>query len=151
MAWGERPMHNISTAMFLTHRLTYILRLSDPDHRCPFTVSFHPLGYISKENVFISLCRSGDSLSYMAVLSDSSPGWFSIAKNSKFLHADNENTKQTTRQRSWQGFVWGTCKKVPFLTLRLVCCCFCMSKVYRIYKYFSNMHVWFRSDSGHLI
>ena len=40
----------------------------------------------------------------------------------KFLHADNEDFKQTARmRRPSRVFVWRTCQKVRFLTLMLNC------------------------------
>ena len=62
---------------------------------------------------------------------------FWIAKNAKFLHADNEDSNQPARMRRliWV-CVWRNCQKVRFLTLRLtlfqiitashyiLCCCF---------------------------
>ena len=60
------------------------------------------------------------NLRVLAVLSESSPGSFWIAKNAKFLYADNKNSDQTARIRRllWV-FVGRTCPKLRFPTLRL--------------------------------
>ena len=57
------------------------------------------------------------SLRIRAVWSESSPGTFCIARDAKFLHADNKDSDQMRRLR-WI-FVKRTCQKVRFLTLRL--------------------------------
>ena len=59
------------------------------------------------------------SLRIRAGWSESSLGAFWIAKDAKFLHADNEDSNQTARMRRliWV-FVGRTCQKVRFLTLR---------------------------------
>ena len=61
------------------------------------------------------------SLRIRAVWSESSLGAFSIAKDTKFLHADNEDSDQTARMRRLIWVFFGrTCQKVRFLTLRLI-------------------------------
>ena len=60
------------------------------------------------------------SLRIYAVSLESSLGAFGIAKDAKFLHADNEDTGQTV----WKGrliwvFIGGLCQMVCFLSLRL--------------------------------
>ena len=56
-----------------------------------------------------------------AVWSESSLCAFWIAKDAKFLHADNEDSDQTARMRRliWV-FVGRTCQKVPLLALKLI-------------------------------
>ena len=58
------------------------------------------------------------SLRIRAVWSESSLNAFWIAKDAKFLYADNEDSDQTARMRRliWV-FVGRTCEKVRFLTL----------------------------------
>ena len=55
-----------------------------------------------------------------AVWSESSLGAFWIAKDAKFLRADNEDSDQIARMRRLiRVFVGRTCRKVRFLTLQL--------------------------------
>ena len=56
-----------------------------------------------------------------AVWSESSPGAFWTAKDTRSLHAENEDYDQTARVRRliWV-FVGHTCQKIRFLTLRFV-------------------------------
>ena len=60
------------------------------------------------------------SLRIRTVWSLSSVGAFWIAKEGKFLHADNEGSSQTVWMRMliFESFVWRTCQKVRFLMLR---------------------------------
>ena len=55
------------------------------------------------------------------VWSESSLGAYWIAKDAKFLHADNEDSHQTAQMRRliWV-FVGHACQKVHFLTFRLI-------------------------------
>ena len=59
-----------------------------------------------------------------AVWSESQLNAFWIAKDTKFLHAQNEDTGQTAWMR-WliRIFVGRTCQKVRFVTLLFICCC----------------------------
>ena len=61
------------------------------------------------------------SLRIRAVWSESSLGAFWIAKDAKFLYADNEDYDQTARMRRliWV-FVGRTCKNVCFLMLKCI-------------------------------
>ena len=60
------------------------------------------------------------SLRICAVWSESSLDAFWIAKNTKFLHGNNEDADQTARTRRLiRVFVGCTCQKVHFLTLLL--------------------------------
>ena len=62
------------------------------------------------------------SLRIRTVLSESSLGAFWIAKDAKFLDADNEDSDQTARMRRLICvFAGRTCQKLRFLTLRLSC------------------------------
>ena len=61
------------------------------------------------------------SLRIRAIWSESSQGEFRIAKDAKFLHADNEDSNQTARKRRPIWVIVGrTCHKVRFLTSRIV-------------------------------
>ena len=66
-----------------------------------------------------------------AVWSESSLGAFCIAKDAKFLHADNEDSNQTARMRSliWV-FVFRKCQWVHLLTLRLFLLLYCITMRY---------------------
>ena len=77
------------------------------------TVRKHISGNGRPVKIQISLC-------IRAVWSESSLGALWIAKNTNFLHADNEDSDQTARMRRliWV-FIGRTCKKVHFLTLLL--------------------------------
>ena len=70
-------------------------------------------GHARRVKIQISLC-------IRTVWSESSLGVFWIVNDSKFLHADNEDSDQTARMRRliWV-FVGCTCQKVGFRTLRL--------------------------------
>ena len=76
--------------------------------------SRHAVGYAHPAKIQINML-------IRAVGSESSQGAFWIDKNAKFLHAVNEDSNQTARMRRliWV-FVGGTCRKVRFLTSRLM-------------------------------
>ena len=69
--------------------------------------------------VYVRPAKSQISLRIRAVWSESSLGAFWIAKDARFLHADNEDSDQTAQMRRliWV-FVGRTCQKVHFLKLR---------------------------------
>ena len=71
-------------------------------------------GHVRPEKIQISL-------RIRAVWSKSSLGAFWKAKDTKSLHADNEDSDRTARMRRliWD-FVGRTCQKVRFLTFRLL-------------------------------
>ena len=66
------------------------------------------------------------SLRFRAVWSESSTNAFWIAKNAKFLHADNKDSDQTAwmRRLIWV-LVGRTCQKIPF---RMLCLTYWCSK-----------------------
>ena len=74
----------------------------------------------TSDNVPLDMCAKQKFRSAPAhARSESSLGVFWIAKDAKFLHADNKESDQTARMhRLFWAFVWRKCQKVLFLTVK---------------------------------